>query len=78
MHDNKTIFLRSRRKKGRSASESDRRRNKMKGKTKPKAFMGPLHDSVKWYEINYAGSKLHIRTSKTKELVPVQPLFLLF
>ena len=78
MHDNKTIFLRSRRKKGRSASESDRSRNKMKGKAKPKAFMGPFHDSVTWYEINYTGSRFHRGTSKTKELVAVQPRFLLF
>ena len=37
--------------------------------------VGPLHDPVTWYGINYSmlGHKLHSRNSKTKELVPVQP-----
>ena len=39
--------------------------------------IGPLHDPVTWYGINYARTQAE-GTSKTKELVPVQPDFPLF
>ena len=38
--------------------------------------IGPLHDPVTWYGINYAGTQdtqWDHGTSKTKEVVPVQP-----
>ena len=39
--------------------------------------IGPLHELVTWYGINYA-CEIHSGTFKTKELVPIKPDFPLF
>ena len=39
------------------------------------ATVGPLHDPVKWYGINYAGTQITPWDFQRKELLPVKPDF---